>query len=114
MKCIQCGYDNLDKAKFCNECGHKLDILCPECKTANPPASKFNMKPELSRTDFEIGKRLSEPNSPYRELNGISPAEYLNKAKTSIHIPFFGDADVVLRIVGEFLVASAHGTDSSR
>jgi class 3 adenylate cyclase/tetratricopeptide (TPR) repeat protein len=42
----------------------------------------FNMKPELSRTYFEIGKRLSEPNSPYQELNGISAAEYLNKAKT--------------------------------
>ena len=43
---------------------------------------RFTMKPELSRTYFEIGKRLSEPNSPYRELNGISAAEYLNKAKT--------------------------------
>jgi class 3 adenylate cyclase/tetratricopeptide (TPR) repeat protein len=42
----------------------------------------FNMKPELSRTYFEIGKRLSEPDSPYRELSGISAAEYLNKAKT--------------------------------
>ena len=42
----------------------------------------FNMKPELSRTYFEIGKRLSEPNSPYKELNGISATEYLNKAKT--------------------------------
>jgi len=42
----------------------------------------FNMKPELSRTYFEIGKRLSEPNSPYQELNGISASEYLNKAKT--------------------------------
>jgi hypothetical protein len=42
----------------------------------------FKMKPELSRTCFEIGKRLSEPNSPYKELNGISAAEYLNKAKT--------------------------------
>ena len=42
----------------------------------------INMKPELSRTYFEIGKRLSEPNSPYQELNGISAEEYLNKAKT--------------------------------
>jgi class 3 adenylate cyclase/tetratricopeptide (TPR) repeat protein len=42
----------------------------------------FNMKPELSRTYFEIGRRLSEPNSPYRELNGISASEYLHKAKT--------------------------------
>jgi hypothetical protein len=29
-----------------------------------------------------MGKRLSEPHSPYRELNGISASEYLNKAKT--------------------------------
>jgi class 3 adenylate cyclase/tetratricopeptide (TPR) repeat protein len=42
----------------------------------------FNMKPELSRTYFEIGRRLSEPHSPYRELNGISASEYLSKAKT--------------------------------
>jgi hypothetical protein len=43
---------------------------------------RFTMKPELSRTYFEIGKRLSEPNSPYRELNGISAVDYLNKART--------------------------------
>jgi hypothetical protein len=49
------------------------------------------MKPELSRTYFEIGKRLSEPNSPYQELNGISAAEYLNKAKTM----FYGDGPPV-------------------
>jgi hypothetical protein len=30
----------------------------------------------------EIGKRLSKPNSPYKELNGISAVQYLNKAKT--------------------------------
>jgi hypothetical protein len=43
---------------------------------------RLNDRLELSRTYFEIGKRLSEPNSPFRELNGISAAEYLNKAKT--------------------------------
>jgi len=42
----------------------------------------FKMKPEISRTYFEIGKRLSEPNSPYKELNGITAAEYLTKART--------------------------------
>jgi len=43
---------------------------------------RLNDRLELSRTYFEIGKRLSEPNSPYKELNGITAAEYLNKAKT--------------------------------
>jgi tetratricopeptide (TPR) repeat protein len=43
---------------------------------------RLKFRPDLSRTYFEIGKRLSEPNSPYRELNGISSSDYLNKAKT--------------------------------
>ena len=43
---------------------------------------RLKFRPDLSRTYFEIGKRLSEPNSPYKELNGITAAEYLNKAKT--------------------------------
>jgi class 3 adenylate cyclase/tetratricopeptide (TPR) repeat protein len=43
---------------------------------------RLKMRPDLSRTYFEIGKRLSEPKSPYKELNGITAAEYLNKART--------------------------------
>jgi hypothetical protein len=43
---------------------------------------RLKMMLDLSRTYFEIGKRLSEPSSPFKELNGISAAEYLNKAKT--------------------------------
>jgi hypothetical protein len=42
------------------------------------------------------------PNSRFVPLEG------------SIHPPFFGDADAVLRIIGEFLGAPAHGTDSIR
>jgi hypothetical protein len=41
MKCPKCGFENLDKAKFCNECGNKLEIPCPNCSTGNPPGSKF-------------------------------------------------------------------------
>ena len=39
-------------------------------------------RPDLSRTYFEVGKRLMEPASKYKELNGITAEEYLNKAKT--------------------------------
>jgi uncharacterized membrane protein YvbJ len=41
VKCPKCGFENLDKAKFCNECGNKLEIPCPNCSTGNPPGSKF-------------------------------------------------------------------------
>ena len=38
-------------------------------------------KPELSRTYFEVGKRLLESKSKYKHLNGITAEEYLEKAR---------------------------------
>jgi hypothetical protein len=37
---------------------------------------------ELSRTYFEVGKRLLEPGSRYKNFNGITSEEYLQKART--------------------------------
>jgi hypothetical protein len=42
----------------------------------------LNARVELSRTCMEIGKRLTDPNSKYKKLNGISAEEYLSKAET--------------------------------
>ncbi len=39
-------------------------------------------RPELARTYMEVGKRLLEKKSKYRELNGISAEAYLEKART--------------------------------
>ncbi len=38
-------------------------------------------RPELSRTFLEVGKRLIEPESKYKKLNGIKAEEYLERAK---------------------------------
>lgn len=38
-------------------------------------------RPELARTYMEIGKRLLDEKSRYKELNGISAKEYLGKAR---------------------------------
>jgi len=43
---------------------------------------RLSARLELSRTYFEIGKRLLEPNSKYKELNNITAEEYLEKART--------------------------------
>jgi hypothetical protein len=43
---------------------------------------RLNNRPELSRTYFEVGKRLIEPTSKYKELDGIKAEEYLDKART--------------------------------
>lgn len=43
---------------------------------------ELGARPDLSRTYFEIGKRLPEPNSKTKELNSITAEEYLQKAWT--------------------------------
>jgi hypothetical protein len=65
----------------------------------------FNMRPELFRTYFEIGKRLSEPQSPYSELNGIGAAEYLHKDKAKTMFEEMGfqrDLEQLENLIGEF------------
>jgi class 3 adenylate cyclase/tetratricopeptide (TPR) repeat protein len=41
MKCPKCQHEVAAGAKFCNECGSKLQMPCPRCQNANPPGSKF-------------------------------------------------------------------------
>ncbi len=41
MKCPKCQFENSGEAKFCNECGNRLEIHCPECGKVNLPNSKF-------------------------------------------------------------------------
>ena len=43
MRCLQCGYENAQTAKFCSECGAPLltEVTCPGCGMRNPIGSKF-------------------------------------------------------------------------
>jgi class 3 adenylate cyclase/tetratricopeptide (TPR) repeat protein len=42
---------------------------------------RLGARPDLSRTYMEVGRRLQERHSKYRELNGITATEYLDKAE---------------------------------
>jgi tetratricopeptide (TPR) repeat protein len=44
--------------------------------------TRLGARPELSRTYMEVGKRLSEPESKYKELNRTSAREYLDMANS--------------------------------
>lgn len=62
-------------------------------------AERLNARLELSRTYFEIGKRLLEKQSKFKELNGVGAAGYLQKAETlfqEMHLQ--SDLDELLRI----------------
>ena len=41
MRCSSCGFDNREGVRFCEECGGKLEQICPACGTAVPPGRKF-------------------------------------------------------------------------
>jgi hypothetical protein len=41
MKCPECQSENREGAKFCNECGHKFEIVCPGCGNRNRAKSTF-------------------------------------------------------------------------
>lgn len=41
MECPKCQFKNREGAKFCKECGTKLELACPNCQTAYTPGSKF-------------------------------------------------------------------------
>src|SRR5216683_4790397 len=41
MRCIKCGSENREGAKFCNECATPFAAKCPQCGATNPPGAKF-------------------------------------------------------------------------
>jgi hypothetical protein len=41
MKCPTCNYDNRERVTFCEECGVKQEIQCPNCKEKIPLGKKF-------------------------------------------------------------------------
>jgi len=52
MKCPKCQFENPEGAKFCVECGNKIEIICPNCSSVNSPSFKFCS---------ECGQKLSLP-----------------------------------------------------
>ena len=55
MQCPQCLFENPDQAKFCLECGAKLQAVCAQCGAALPPQAKFC---------FECGAKVGAPAAP--------------------------------------------------
>ena len=44
MECPKCHHQNPTEAKFCMECGAKLENVCPQCGAKLPEEAKFCMK----------------------------------------------------------------------
>ena len=59
-----------------------LNMLETVKKKAIEEGERLGQLPDLARTYMEIGTRFLEENSKYKEIDGISAKEYLEKART--------------------------------
>src|SRR4029453_3937184 len=70
MRCPHCQHENRDGAKFCEECGNKLELACPTCETLLRPNAKFCDNCGTQVTPGETGKGR---NGETRKGNGARP-----------------------------------------
>src|SRR5580704_8469838 len=59
MRCPKCSTENSVNAKFCAECGAKLDARCSSCGAQNPPDAKF-----CTQCGTRVGAASSAPQRP--------------------------------------------------
>ena len=78
MKCPKCQFDNPEGAKFCNECGNKLEISCPECGKVNPLGSKF-----CSECGHDLKAPKEAPPIDYSQPQSYTPKFLADKILTT-------------------------------
>ena len=78
MKCPKCQFDNMEGAKFCNECGNKLELVCPECGKMNPFGSKF-----CNDCGYDLRKPKEAPPVDYDQPQSYTPKHLADKILTT-------------------------------
>jgi len=78
MKCPKCQFENPEGAKFCVECGGKIEIICRKCGFSNSPRFKFCA---------ECGHAVKEPTGAplidYTEPHSYTPKFLAEKILTT-------------------------------
>ncbi len=68
MKCPNCNNDSKDTAKFCEECGTRLIVVCGSCGTELSPTAKFcsecgtptgTARPTATKSESTVPQRLA-------------------------------------------------------
>jgi class 3 adenylate cyclase/tetratricopeptide (TPR) repeat protein len=78
MKCSECQFDNREGAKFCKECGAKLELTCPECGSIYAFDSKF-----CDECGHDISKPIEAFLLDYSKPKSYTPTFIANKVLTS-------------------------------
>ena len=78
MKCVTCGSDNLDRAKFCVECGGALVARCKACHVELPAGAKFCLE-----CGTKVVAPTPAPSAPVRETP-IHLADKIRQSKAAV------------------------------
>jgi class 3 adenylate cyclase/tetratricopeptide (TPR) repeat protein len=85
MICPSCNFQNREKAKFCTECGAKLELVCPKCENKLRLEAKFC--DECGQKVSEIAKEVGSSHPKLeRSLSYMPPnlAEKILATRSSI------------------------------
>ena len=63
MSCASCGFDNAPAAKFCGQCGQRLEVICPACRTVNLSVNKFCQECGKVIPDRATPTKLTSPDT---------------------------------------------------
>ena len=78
MKCPKCQFNNPEEAKYCNECGSKLEITCSVCGKINPIGSKF-----CNECGQDLRKLIEVPPIDYSKPHSYTPKFLADKILTT-------------------------------
>ena len=78
MRCPNCQFDNRANAKFCIECGEKLELSCPQCGNASGHFAKF-----CDECGFDFGKADRPLYIDYSQPRTYTPKHLADKIITA-------------------------------
>lgn len=91
MICPSCKSENREKAKFCTECGAKLELVCPKCENKLRLEAKFC---DECGHNFKQAKRVQKPSQielekPQRYIPQDLKDKILETVKKSIDLKHY-------------------------
>jgi class 3 adenylate cyclase/tetratricopeptide (TPR) repeat protein len=78
MQCPKCQFENREEAKFCKECGAKLELACPKCGAITTPDSKF-----CDACGYNLKKLKESPSIDYSTPQSYTPKFLVDKILTT-------------------------------
>jgi hypothetical protein len=78
MKCPNCQFENRGKAKFCLQCGGKLERNCPQCGNLLPAEASF-----CDECGYRLEGRKASSAIDFAKLHSYTPKHLADQILTS-------------------------------